>query len=208
APDDADEVVHHLLQLGVQRVGVLAAVAAAERGERGLDRGVHGGPGDSRTGRTRTARRRVLAGALAEDQQIGQRVAAQPVRAVHAAGHLARREQPRHGRRGGLRVDLDAAHHVVARGPDLHGLLGDVDVGQLPELVVHRGQALADVVRAAAARDVEQDAARGRPPAFFDLVVDRPGDLVTGQQLWRTPVVVRAGVPAVGLVSFSAYCLR
>ena len=35
--------------------------------------------------------------------------------------------------------------------------------------------------------------------ALLDLGVDRPGHLVAGQQLGRPPVVVRVGVPAVGL---------
>jgi hypothetical protein len=43
-------------------------------------------------------------------------------------------------------LDLHPAHDVVAGRPDLHRLRGDVDLGQLPELVVHRRQALADVV--------------------------------------------------------------
>ena len=40
-------------------------------------------------------RRRARAGPAAEDQQVGQRVAAEPVGAVHAAGDLAGREQAR-----------------------------------------------------------------------------------------------------------------
>ena len=59
----------------------------------------------------------------------------------------------------GVGVDLDAAHHVVAGGPDLHRLGGDVDVGQLLELVVHRRQPLADVLGVTARGDVEEDAA-------------------------------------------------
>ena len=39
----------------------------------------------------------------------------------------------------------------------------------------------------------------GEPRPGLDLGVDRPGDLVAGQQLGRPPVVVRVGVPAVGL---------
>ena len=47
---------------------------------------------------------RVQARPAAEDQQVGQRVAAEPVGAVHAAGHLAGREQPGHpARRRGVR---------------------------------------------------------------------------------------------------------
>ena len=39
-----------------------------------------------------------------------------------------------------------------------------------------------------------------RPAAGLHLRVDRPGHLVAGQQLGRPPVMVRVGVPAVGLL--------
>ncbi len=59
---------------------------------------------------------------------------------------LARREQA--GDRGLRRLGLHppAAHDVVQRRADLHRRRGDVDVGELLELVVHRGQTLPDVV--------------------------------------------------------------
>src|SRR5262249_7565450 len=40
----------------------------------------------------------------------------------------------------GVRIDLDTAHHVVTGRADFHRFLGDVDLGQLHELVVHRRQ--------------------------------------------------------------------
>ena len=97
-------------------------------------------------GRPTYRRRPRQPGPAAEHQQVGQRVAAEPVGAVHAAGDLTGREQARHRGRGGVRLDLDAAHHVVAGRPDLHRLGGDVDVGQLLELVVHRRQPPADLL--------------------------------------------------------------
>ena len=60
--------------------------------------------------------------------------------------HLAGGEQPGTRRGAGVGVDLDAAHHVVAGRADLHRLLGDVDPGQLHELVVHRRQAPVDLL--------------------------------------------------------------
>ena len=59
----------------------------------------------------------------------------------------------------GVGVDLDAAHHVVAGRPDLHRLGGDVDVGQLLELVVHRRQPLRMYSGVAPRGDVEEHAA-------------------------------------------------
>jgi hypothetical protein len=78
---------------------------------------------------------------------------------VHAAGHLAGREQAGDERRAGVGVDLDATHHVVAGRADLHGLGRDVDVGQLLELVVHRRQPLGDLLGLEPGGDVEEHAA-------------------------------------------------
>ena len=200
--DDADEVVHRLLQLLVERVGVLPALQLERpqrcRGRRVDDVLVDGGPG---LPEVRDVGGGAETGAVAEHQQVGQRVAAQPVRAVHPAGHLARGEQPGHAHgRAGVGVDLDAAHHVVTGRADLHRLRGDVDVGQLLELVVHRGQPLHDLGGRTPRRDVEEDAAVRGAAAGLDLGVDRAGDLVTREQLRRPLVVVRVGVPPVPLV--------
>jgi len=66
---------------------------------------------------------------------------------VHSPGALADRIEPANATQLGVRVDLDAAHHVVAGGSDLHRLGGDVDVGELLELVVHGGQPAPDELR-------------------------------------------------------------
>src|SRR5687767_15847449 len=82
--DDADEVLHGVLQIRLEPIGVLALITGVERAERIARR-----PLDRRlvdAGRTMFAGklRSVLAGALPEDDQIRQRIAAQPVRAVDA----------------------------------------------------------------------------------------------------------------------------
>ena len=86
---------------GLQRLGDRRRRRRPPRavGRAGSDGGVVGG---------------ALTRALAEDQQVAQRVAAEPVGAVHPAGDLADREQAGDRRRLGVGVDLDAAHHVVA----------------------------------------------------------------------------------------------
>ena len=102
---------------------------------------------------------RAQAGPTAEHEQVGQRVAAEPVRAVHAARDLARGEQAGDTGRRGVRVHFDAAHHVVTGRAHLHGFGGDVDVGQFLELVPHRRQPAADLLGRQPLGHVEEDAA-------------------------------------------------
>src|SRR6185503_3251977 len=58
-----------------------------------------------------------IAGDTAENRRVGDAVAAQPVRAVHAAGVLARDEQARE-LAPALAVEHYTAHHVVRRRDD------------------------------------------------------------------------------------------
>src|SRR5690606_24393055 len=100
-----------------------------------------------------------------------------------------------HRRRARLGIDAATAHRVVARGPDLHRLLRDVDPRQLLELVVHGGQPPLDVLRVAPAGDVQEDAAVRAAPSRAYLRVDGAGHLVTGEQVRRAAGGV-VGVPA------------
>jgi hypothetical protein len=177
--EDPDERLHDRLEVPLDGVGILALGAFERHGQladgvRDLD-GIH----VRRVGQRRRVSGGARSGASTEDQEIGQRVAAQAVRAVHAAGDLPRGEEARHRRGARLRVDPDATHDVVGRRPDLHRALRDVDVGELLELVVHRWQLAADVLGRQVA-DVEVDAAVGRAAALLDLRVDRPRDVVPG----------------------------
>ena len=142
--DDADQVVHRLLQVLLDRVGVLAALDLERRQRAGRRRLTSASATFGRSSpRPAAYAAACLAGPLAEHQQVAERVAAEPVGAVHAAGALAHGVQARDRALLGVGVDLDAAHDVVAGRTDLHRLGGDVDVGQLLELVVHRRQPLA-----------------------------------------------------------------
>ncbi len=118
---------------------------------------------------------------------------------MHATGHLTGREQPGHRRRRGVGIDPHAAHHVVTRRSDLHGPGGDVDAGELHELVVHRGEPAADVLGAAAGGNVEEHTTVGAAPAGLDLRVDGPGHFVTWEQVRRPAVVGVVVVPGVSL---------
>ena len=161
-----DQLLHRLLQLGLDGVGILAAGPLERLQRLAHDRLHEAGVDRELAAEVLGVERGVQTGAPAEHEEVGERVAAQPVAAVHAAGHLAGREEAGHRARGGVGVDPDAAHHVVLGRPHLHRLLGDVDAGQLLELVVHGRQPLTDVVGRAAGADVEEDAAvrRSRAP--------------------------------------------
>ena len=136
--------------------------------------------------------RGVLAGALAEHDQVRQRVAAEAVGAVDARGALAGGEEA--GNRRHLRVGIHAnpAHDVVRGRADFHRLLRDVEVGELLELVVHARQ-LAPDVRLGVGElfldpgDVEEDAAVRRSAAGLHLAVDAARHVVAREQLGRTP---------------------
>ena len=168
--DDADQAVHRVLQIELQRVRVLRRVTVAS-GRRTAPAPAWRprSTASSDTCRPFGERADVVGGAQpgapAEHQQVRQRVAAEPVGAVHAARALARGEQPGCVGRAGVGIDLDAAHHVVAGRPDFHRLLGDVDLGQLHELVVHRRQPALDLLGGQPRRDVEEDAAVRRVTA-------------------------------------------
>src|SRR5262249_49905112 len=125
---------------------------------------------------------------------------AQPVGAVHAAGAFAGREEPGNGGRTRVGVDLDAAHHVVTGGPDFHWLLGDVDPGELHELVVHRRQSPLDLLGCQPGCDIEVYPAVRGAPAGLDLRVDRARDLIARQQVRGATGRVVVLEPLVGLI--------
>ena len=122
---DADVAPHQLTQLvGVRRPRYVCAIVAAGQMER------TGGALQRRGRPTRRRRRRLeepLHRAPGEHHRLQQRVAGEPVRAVHAgARHLADREEAWHG---GLApgVGAHAPHHVVGRGGDGDAVDGHVE---------------------------------------------------------------------------------
>ena len=130
-----------------------------------------------------------VTGSLAEHDQIGERVASQPVGTVESAGDLSGREQAFDVGFAVLRLDPHPAHRVVDGGGHLHRLFGDVDVRQRVELLVHRGQLVEDVV-AWAVGDVEEGAAMRGPTTLDDLLIDGAGDHVAGRELHPLGVVL------------------
>src|SRR5581483_9765771 len=82
APHDTHQVLHHVLQLLLDLVWPLALRVALEEGERPALRFLHLAVVDRSRAVIFRELRRMLSGELAEYQQIGERIAPQPVRAV------------------------------------------------------------------------------------------------------------------------------
>ena len=165
-----DQVVHRLLEVLLEGVRVLAAALVLERRQRASPRRPSRprsrSPAGSRRPPRRTPRR--------SRRPAGRRPAGPRASCRRAGSSRACRRSTRRRRTGrvtaaqlGVGVDLDAAHHVVTGRPDLHRLRGDVDVGQLLELVVHRRQPAPDELgghRATRCRGRRRRAGcRGRP---------------------------------------------
>ena len=137
---------------------------------------------------------RGLGGGAAEDDEVDQRVAAQPVGAVHrGAGGLADGRQARHHHvrivadradHLGAPVGRDAAHVVVAGRHDRDRLLGDVDAGEDPGGLRDAGQALVQEL-GVEMLEVEVDVVLVRAAAapLVDLDRHRPADHVARGQV-------------------------
>src|SRR5258708_21106253 len=80
---------------------------------------------------------RAQAGPAAEYQQIGERIPAQPVRAVESRSSFACCEQTGQGSLCSFGFNVNTAHHVMAGWTNFHRLLGDVHVPKFFELVIH-----------------------------------------------------------------------
>ena len=92
---------------------------------------------------------------------------------------------------------MNSTHGVVRRRSDFHRLLGNVDVGQLLELVIHARQFTLNVFGRVRKlffdpRDIEIHTAVRSPPALLDLAHDAARDVVARQQLRRAPRVLVA----------------
>ena len=197
---DPDEVLHHLLQVLLHLERALRR-GPVERCQRPLRRGVRL-VGVNRTGGVLLrVLRGELAGALAQHEQVGERVPAEAVRPVDAGGALAAREQARYPRHLRVALDADAAHHVVRGRADLHRLLRDVQAAEFLELVVHARQFLLPVLgRVELLRALseplgerlqfEEHAAVRAAAALLHLAHDAPRDVVAGEQLRGSPRVL------------------
>ena len=135
--DDADEVVHRLLEVSLQRVWVLR-LRAALRSLGGGGREFGGGV-DRRVGRRRPTGWQVPSRNRRRRVRPDDRTPAGPrelpprrFEPVHAAGAFTRGEQP--GVAAAPVSGSTSMPPMTVAGADLHLVLGDVDFGQLHEL--------------------------------------------------------------------------
>ena len=108
--DDADLALHQILQLVLHLIGRLTAALPVERLERGARHRLHLPLVDHAGLVVAGERGGVLPGALAENKQVRERVAAEPVGAVQSRRHLAGREQAGHARHLRVGVHPHPAH--------------------------------------------------------------------------------------------------
>src|SRR5688572_22187923 len=92
----------------------------------------------------------------------------------------------------GIAVHPDSTHDVVGGRANLHWRCGDVDIGELLELVVHARKLFNDVLPRVGDSlpdpgDVEEDTTVWAPPPFAHFAQDAAGDVVAGQQLGGPP---------------------
>src|SRR5436309_15276733 len=97
-------------------------------------------------------------------------------------------EQAGNSRHLSLRMNTDAAHDVVHRRSNLHRSCGDVDIGELLELMVHARQLLLDVFRSVRdfffdPGDVEENTAVRTSSAFLYLAQDASYDMISRLKL-------------------------
>src|SRR5205823_3006199 len=132
-----------------------------------------------------------FAGPFAEDEQVGQRIAAEAIGPIDPGRAFAAGKQARHARHLRIAVDADAAHDVMGRWTDFHRLTRDVDVAQLFELMIHAGQLPFDVLGRVGdlgldPGDVEVDAPVWGAAALLYFADDAAGHVIACQQLGRS----------------------
>src|SRR5262245_36534839 len=219
APHDADQLLHHGLELLLHLVSPapIGGRAALEWCQGGMSGLIDLGGVERSEAMLPGERRCVIAGALAEDQQIREGITAQPVGSVQARRTFTCRKQPRQRRHLAIAVDPNATHDVVGGRSHFHRRGGDVDVGELLELMVHARELLDDVPGGIGKLlpdpgDVEKHASVGAASTFANLAHDAAGDVIASEQLgWSPSVLVALRVaPALFLIvgSLAAIILR
>ncbi len=134
----------------------------------------------------------VLARALAEDQKIGKRVAAQSIGPVYSCRAFACGKESPDGGHLRFGIDADASHDVVRSWADFHRLMSDIDVGKLFELMIHARKFSPYMLGGVwkfffYPGDVEINSPVLAPAPLFDFADDAAGDVIASEQFGRTP---------------------
>src|SRR5262245_33778912 len=111
---------------------------------------------------------------LAKHQQIAERVASEAIRAMHAPRHLTGSIQARDTGCCGFGIYPHSTHDIVASWANFHGLLGDIEIAKLLELVVHARELAPDGFRIALVGDIQKHAAVRTTPTSEHLSPDSP----------------------------------
>ena len=160
-----------------------------------------------------------LGGGLAEDQEIEQRVGAEPGGAVHRdASRLAHRHQSGHGSLGiargrvqrlAVKIGRDAPHVVVGGRQYRDRLPRHVDVGEDPGGLRNAGQSRMQQCRVEMLQ-MQQDVvvlwAAAAPLAHLDL--DRAADHVTGREVAGIGCIALHETLTLGIGQVAAFAAR
>src|SRR5438105_2889099 len=100
----------------------------------------------------------------------------------------------------GVGIHPYPTHHIVTGWANFHGLLGDIQVSKLLELMVHARELALDGFRIALVGDIQKHAAVRTPPTGQRLSPDSARHHVARQQVWRPSCVPVAFQPAFGFL--------
>src|SRR5260370_12522033 len=113
--------------------------------------------------------------AAPKQQKVGEGIAAEAIRTMKPGCRFTGSEKTRHGRLRSFRVHSDAAHHVMAGGTNFHGTLGNVDVREFLELVIHARKFLLHVLSGFVG-NIEIRATVFSAAALLDFRIDGAGN--------------------------------
>ena len=110
---------------------------------------------------------------------------------MQTGGAFTCRKKPGNIRCLRLAVHADAAHRVMRGRADFHRFLGDVEIRQLHELMIHGGQLLLDMLCRVRdlfldPRNVEEHATVRTAAAGLNCPHDAARDMIARQQFRRT----------------------
>src|SRR5262249_24748304 len=100
-------------------------------------------------------------------------------------------KQARYSRHLAVGIDAHTTHNVMGRGSNLHWRLGDADIRQLLELMIHTRELLLNMSRGIGKflldpGDVQEHSTMRTSPALLDFANNAARHVVACQELGRT----------------------